>query len=195
MKDFWLCFVPLFVAVDAFGVLPMFMTLTEGLGKEKRHRVILQSVITAGVVALTFLAIGTGMLKLLGITVFDFMIAGGVLLFVISMSDIIRTEKNRGLVDAESLGAVPIGVPLITGPAVLTTSILLLNEHGLYSTAPALVVNILIAGIVFHFSEAIFCFLGKAGARTISKLASLLLAAIGVMMVRKGVCAIIAAAH
>jgi len=195
MKDFWICFVPLFVAVDAFGVLPMFMTLTEGLGKEKRHRVLLQSVITAGVVALTFLAIGTGMLKLLGITVFDFMIAGGVLLFVISMSDIIRTEKNRGLVDAESLGAVPIGVPLITGPAVLTTSILLLNEHGLNSTAPALVVNILIAGIVFHFSEAIFCFLGKAGARTISKLASLLLAAIGVMMVRKGVCAVIAAAH
>ncbi|OGV68068.1 MAG: hypothetical protein A2283_18675 [Lentisphaerae bacterium RIFOXYA12_FULL_48_11] len=195
MKEFWLCFVPMFVAVDALGILPMFMSLTEGLNEQKRHRIVMQSVITAAVVALLFLAIGMGILKLLGITVFDFMIAGGVLLFVISMSDIVSVEKSRRLVDPESLGAVPIGVPLITGPAVLTTSILLLNEYGLRSTAPALIVNILIAGIIFRYSESIFRFLGKAGSKTVSKLASLLLAAIGVMMVRKGVCAIIASTH
>lgn len=192
MKEFWLCFVPMFVAVDALGVLPMFMSLTEGLSEQKRYRIVIQSVVTAAVVALLFLAIGMGFLKLLGITVFDFMIAGGVLLFVISMSDLISVEKSRRLTDPESLGSVPIGVPLITGPAVLTTSILLLNEHGLRSTAPALIVNILLAGIVFRYSESIFRFLGKAGSKTVSKLASLLLAAIGVMMVRKGVCAIIA---
>lgn len=195
MKEFWLCFVPLFVAVDALGVLPMFMSLTGGLSEQKRRRIVMQSVVTAAAVALAFLAVGTWILKLLGITVSDFMIAGGILLFVISMRDLLAVEKSRNLVDPESLGAVPIGVPLITGPAVLTTSILLLNEHGLNPTAPAIIVNILLAGLVFHFSEIIFRFLGKAGAKTVSKLASLLLAAIGVMMVRRGVVAIVAATH
>jgi len=68
----------------------------------------------------------------------DFMVAGGILLFVISMSDLLTTEKIQRKIDPESLGAVPLGVPLITGPDVLTTSMLLMNEHGLASTAAAL---------------------------------------------------------
>jgi multiple antibiotic resistance protein len=90
-------------------------------------------------------------------------------------------------VGPESVGAVPLGVPLITGPALLTTSILLLNEHGFLMTAMAILANILIAGIVFFFSENIIGFLGKAGAKTVSKIASPLLAAIGVMIIRKGI--------
>jgi len=70
---------------------------------------------------------------------------------------------------------------------VLTTSIVLVNQHGLGATSSAIVVNILIAGVVFWFSESIHRFLGKAGAKTVSKIASLLLAAIAVMIVRKGV--------
>ena len=187
MKTFWLCFVPLFVAVDAIGVLPMFLSLTQGIGTRKIHRIVFQSVITATIVALAFLVAGTAILTLLGITVADFMVAGGILLFVISMSDLLSTEKIQRKVDQESLGAVPIGVPLITGPAVLTTSIILSNEHGFISTASAIVINILIAGVVFRFAGAINRTLGKAGAKTVSKIASLLLASIAVMIVRKGI--------
>ena len=117
------------------------------------------------------------------------MVAGGILLFVISMSDLLTSEKIQRKIDPDSLGAVPLGVPLITGPAVLTTSILLMNEHGLAATAAALVINILIAGVVFGFAETINRFLGKAGSKTVSKIASLLLAAIAVMIVRKGISA------
>ena len=187
LRSFWLCFVPLFVAVDAIGVLPMFMSLTEGLESPTLRRVIYQSVVTATVVGVSFLVVGKAILELLGITVGDFMVAGGSLLFVISVSDLLRAEKVQRRVDPEGLGAVPLGVPLITGPAVLTTSILLLNEHGIVVTAAALVPNVLIAGIVFYFAEAINRGLGNAGAKTASKIASLLLAAIAVMMVRKGV--------
>ena len=187
LKSFWLCFVPLFVAVDAVGVLPMFLGLTEGLEKSVVRSVLRQSVLTASVVGLSFLAVGKGVLNLLGITVADFMIAGGVLLFVISMSDILSAAKVRRQVDLNSLGAVPLGVPLITGPAVLTTSILLLNEYGFFPTATMLVLNILIAGLVFKSAGAINGFLGQAGTRTTSKIASLLLAAIAVMVVRKGI--------
>ena len=76
MKSFWLCFVPLFVAVNAFGVLPLFINLTEGVEPQKIRRVVFQSMITALIVALAFIALGTIILNLLGITVADFMIAG-----------------------------------------------------------------------------------------------------------------------
>ena len=173
--------------------MPMFMALTEGLEPRKLPRLALVSVATAAAVALAFLALGTAILKLLGITIADFMVAGGILLFVISMTDLLTTEKLQRRVDPESLGAVPIGVPLITGPAVLTTSLLLMNEYGLLPAATAALANILIAGVVFRFSDLVGRVLGKAGAKILSKIASLLLAAIAVMMVRKGVAAFVGA--
>ena len=187
MKAFWLCFVPLFVAVDSIGVLPMFMSFTQDIDPARVRRIIYQSVITAALVALAFLALGTAILKLLGITVADFMVAGGVLLFIISISDLLATEKVQRKIDAESLGAVPLGVPLIAGPAVFTTSILLLNDYGIIPTGSAVVINIVIAGIVFRLAEPINRFLGKTGSKVIPKIASLLLAAIAVMIVRKGI--------
>ncbi|MBN1848881.1 MAG: MarC family protein [Deltaproteobacteria bacterium] len=192
MKFFWLCFVPLFVAVDAIGVLPMFMGFTQDMDSRRIRGILYQSVFTAIAVALIFLAGGTALLKLLGITVSDFMIAGGILLFVISMSDLLSTEKRQRKIDPDNLGAVPLGVPLITGPAVLTTSILLMNEYGFVLTALAVVVNILIAGFIFSLAGPINQILGRAGAKTLSKIASLLLAAIAVMIVRKGIMALMA---
>jgi len=187
MTKFWLCFFPIFMAVNAIGVMPMFMNFTEGLEKSKIRRIIIQSVVTAAIVAVIFLAVGKIILDLLGITVSDFMIAGGTLLFIISLNNLLSMEKRVHLSDSESLGAVPLGVPLIVGPAVLTTILTLLSEYGPVATVTALVVNILIVGVIFWVADPIIRFLGKSGARTVSKLADLLLAAIAVMMVRKGV--------
>ncbi len=192
MKSFWLCFVPLFVAVDAIGLLPLFINLTEGMEKKLVQKIILQSMITALVVALVFIAVGTGIFKLLNISVADFMIAGGTLLFVISIRDILAAEKKLLVVDPDSVGAVPIGVPLITGPAVLTTSLLLINEHSAVITSLALAANILIAGGMFLMAPLINRVLGKTGSKALSKIISLLLAAIGVMIVRRGIAMFIA---
>ncbi len=191
MDNFWLCFVPLFVAVDAIGVLPMFISLTEDVDRTKTRRVVLQSVITASVVALAFLAFGPGLLKFLGVTVPDFMIAGGILLIVISLSDLLTGEKKQRQTDPEGLGAVPIGVPLITGPGVLTTCILLAGLYGGLVTALALVVNIGIAGVIFLLARPITDILGQTGTKIISKIASLLLTAIAVMLIRRGIMEII----
>ncbi len=187
MNEFILCFFPLFIAVDAFGVLPMFMNLTHGLSKKEHRKVVIQSVWTGLAVSIMFLAIGQGILKLLHITVSDFMIAGGILLFVIAMSDMLNFDKKHHSADRDALGAVPIGVPLIVGPAVLTTSLILINQYGILLTGISVLINVLFAGIVFWFSGVIYKFLGKVGAKTISKLASLLIAAIAVMMIRKGI--------
>ncbi len=191
MKTFWLCFVPLFIAVDVPGVLPIFLGLTEGLSREQIRKVTLQSTVTAVIVALLFLWIGQSVFALLGITVADFMVAGGVLLFVISVSDLLTMQKRLRQVDPESLGPVPLGVPLIVGPAVLTSSILLANEYGLGWTALAIVTNIGLVALAFVLGGPIHRLLGTAGTKVLSKLSSLLLASIAVMIIRKGITALL----
>ena len=187
MNSFWLCFVPLFVAVDAMGVLPLLLSLIEGMDSARLRIVIIQSIITASIVALIFLAFGPVLLRFLGITVSDFMIAGGILLLAISLSDLLADGKNQRLTDSDSLGAVPLGVPLITGPAVLTTCILLAELHGRLLTSVAVIVNIAVAGLIFMFARSITKVMGKTGTKAVSKVASLLLAAIAVMLIRKGI--------
>ncbi len=194
MQNFWLCFVPLFVALDVLGVLPVYVSLTEGLSPAGRRSVLMQSILTAGLVALTFLIFGPVLLEFLGITVADFMIAGGSLIFAISLSDLLTGEKKRSEVDKEeALGAVPLGIPLLAGPALFTTSILLANAYGTWLTAAALAANLLLAAGVFVIANTITRWVGRNGTRTLSKIASLLLAAIAVMLVRKGLLAAIAA--
>jgi len=189
MDKFWICFVPLFVAVDAIGVLPLFMNFTEGLKEGRVRYIIMQSVLTALIVAILFLAIGKAIFRLLGITIADFMVAGGMLLFAFSLRDLFSIDRRRRIGDVDSLGAVPIGVPLIVGPAVLTTALLLMNNFGFSITFLAVATNILIAGFVFWWSKSIYRILGKAGAKTVSKIASLILASIAIMMIRKGIIA------
>ena len=193
MNTFWLCFVPLFVAVDAVGVLPMFLSLTDGLDFKRLRTVIIQSVLTAATVAVIFVLAGPLLLRFMGITVPDFMLAGGVLLLAISLNDLLTGEKRLREVDATSLGAVPIGIPLITGPAVLTTCILLANTHGKAVTSAAVILNIIIAGLIFGFAGPITVRLGRTGSKAVSKVASMLLAAIAVMLMRRGVFEMLAA--
>lgn len=187
IKEFWICFVPLFIAVDAVGVLPVFKHLTEGVERERLRRIVVQSVATALAVSLAFLFFGRLVLRFLNIGVADFMIAGGALLFVLSLNNLLAAEKGQITADRESLGAVPIGVPLLVGPAVLTSILLLTDQHGTLLTMSATVANILIAGLIFHLSDHIYRLLGETGAKIVSKVSYLLLASIAVMMVRKGI--------
>ena len=188
MHLFLLAFIPLFVAVDALGSLPVLIGLLERVDGVRRRQVIAQSMVTAATVAVIFVLAGRPLLRLLGVTASDFMIAGGALLFALSLRDLLAAGKQHYRIDQETVGAVPIGVPLITGPAVLATCLLLVDQSGMfYVTLLAVVANVVIAGMVFWFASPISTRLGSAGTKVLSKIASLLLAAIGVMMVRRGV--------
>lgn len=187
MTEFWLSFLPIFMAVNAIGVIPIFISFTIELHEEQVHKIIMETVITATAVALVFLAIGSILFRILGITVSDFMIAGGALIFVIALTDLLTVEGAKSQqVDPESLGAVPLGVPLIVGPAVLTTILILVPQQGVIPVIAATIVNILVAGLMMWFSQPIIRLLGKSGARAIAKVSDLILAAIAVMMIRRG---------
>lgn len=185
MHQFLLAFIPIFVAIDALGVLPIFIGFTEHLKKRDRQRIVIQSIITAFLIGITFLFLGKLILKALGVLVSDFKIAGGLVLLVIALRDLLQYEKPRRL-PPDTMGAVPIGTPLITGPAVLTTILILLDSYGMALTVASFLANLVIAWVVFAYAGQISGVLGKAGSKAISKIAHLLLAAIAVMMMRKG---------
>jgi multiple antibiotic resistance protein len=185
MKAFLLSFIPIFVAMDALGVLPIFISFTERLSKSDKQRILVQSIVTAFIIGIIFLFLGRWIFKILGVLVSDFKIAGGLVLLVISLKDILTYEKGQKL-SKDTMGAVPIGTPLIAGPAVLTTIVMLLDSYGPVLTVSSFLINLFIAYVVFSFSDSISAFLGKAGSKAFSKIASLLLAAIAVMMIRKG---------
>lgn len=171
--------------MDAIGILPMFMGFTENLKKREKWKIISQSIITAFVIGILFLFLGKWIFGILGVRVSDFKIAGGIVLLTIALRDLLQYEKKRKL-SADTMGAVPIGTPLITGPAVLTTIIILLDLYGVIPTVASFVANLVIVWVTFLFADVISRFLGKAGSKAISKIAHLLLAAIAVMMIRKG---------
>ncbi|OIO39067.1 MAG: MarC family protein [Candidatus Omnitrophica bacterium CG07_land_8_20_14_0_80_50_8] len=191
-KNYLFALVPIFVAVDALGMLPVFMSLTHGMAKGQRAKLIRHSTATALLVAVSFLLIGKLVLLWLGITISDFLVAGGAILFIISIRDLLTYGKAARVPD-ETAGVVPLAVPLIVGPAVLTTSLILLNSLGILPTLFSIIVNILLCGIILHFSAGLSKVLGKAGSHTLSKIFSLLLAAIGVMLIRRGTFEIISA--
>jgi multiple antibiotic resistance protein len=185
LKNILLSFIPLFVAVDAIGVLPIFVSLTEFLEQKERTKVIIQSMLTASGLAMGFVLVGKLVFKFLGIAMGDFMIAGGGILFCLAIVDIVNPVKKRRI-PARDLGAVPLGTPLIAGPAVLTTSMVIISHYGLVPTVISILANILLAGLFFRLSFVLMSFLGEAGSKALSKITSLLLAAIAVMLIRKG---------
>jgi multiple antibiotic resistance protein len=185
IKNILLSFIPIFVAVDAIGVLPIFIGLTEGTDSKARSKIIIQSMLTASGLAIGFMLLGKEVFRLLGITVEDFMIAGGAILFCLAITDILNPVKKRRMPSAD-LGAVPLGTPLIVGPAVLTTSLVIISHYGFWPTVISVLLNILLAGLIFRASSVLMRFVGEAGAKALSKITSLLLAAIAVMLIRKG---------
>lgn len=185
VKEFLLSFIPIFVAMDALGILPLYIGFTEDLKAQKKQRVVNQSIITAFLIGITFLFLGKWIFVVLGVMVADFKIAGGLVLLALSLRDILQHKKLQKL-SSDTMGAVPIGTPLVTGPAVLTTIIILLDSYGMFYTVVSFVANLIITWVVFSYATAISNFLGKAGSKAISKIAALLLAAIAVMMMRKG---------
>ena len=189
LEPFVLTFIPIFVAVDAVGNIPLFISLVEGASKKQRHKAILDSVTTATVVAILFMFIGKWVLRLIGITIADFQIAGGILLFVISLRLLLPGASKMLLSNGhdKDVGVFPLGTPLITGPAVLTTTLMMLDSFGIIPTFVSLVVNMLIVWLTLAKADYVMRLMGVNGTRAFSKIMYILLAAIGVMMMRNGI--------
>jgi len=188
LHKFFLTFIPLFVAMDTFGVLPLFVSMTNGLTETRRNKLVAEATLAAFVLSIIFVFTGKAVFVFLGITENDFRIAGGIVLLVFAIKELVfpAGEKKKSTTAVGSLGAVPIGIPLIMGPAALTTILILVDGFGYVYTLVSLLVNLAIVWIVFRQSRYIIRILGDAGAQGVGKVASLFIAAIAIMMIRIG---------
>ncbi len=184
--NFLMAFIPLFVAIDVLGVIPMFISLTQGMTPKSRKRLIVEATMTAGAVALVFLVAGKLLFSFLGITENDFRIGGGIVLLVLSVNDLLFASDTRRD-PGTSVGVVPIGIPLIMGPAALTAIIIVVDSYGYWMSIISLFINLLIVWLVFRNSDFLMRLVGVGGSRAFGKVASLFMAAIAVMMIRVGV--------
>jgi multiple antibiotic resistance protein len=187
--QFLLAFIPIFVAVDVIGNIPIFFALTEGASRKERAKILRQSVWTATLVGIGFCILGKIVLRLLNVSITDFQIAGGALLFIIAVQLLLPGAHKQASSFARDhdVGVFPLGTPLITGPAVLTTTLMMIDAYGFLTTLISLSVNMLISWYVLHHADAIIRVVGVNGSRAFAKIMYILLAAIGVMMVRKGI--------
>jgi multiple antibiotic resistance protein len=181
-----ICFIPIMVAMDAPGTLPLYLGMTDALKKHERKVIVRQSILTAFLVTIGFVLVGRWIFDALGILVEDFMIAGGIVLLIIATVDIVRAGEKR-IEHNTTLGVVPLGTPIIAGPAVLTTTLVLQGTYGYAPVLISLVANLLIAWLIFAQSGRIIRIVGINGSRAFAKVAALILAAFAVKMVRSGI--------
>jgi multiple antibiotic resistance protein len=180
--------VPIFVAMDPLGALPLIVAWTGNLDAAERRRQLRDGLVTALAVGLLFIVAGRWLLDVLGVTVADFLVAGGLILLVLAISDIAigGGHEARGITGRPDFGAVPIGTPILAGPATLATLLVQVEQYGFVLTALALLLNLIVAWRLFRAAGTVTRLLGRNGLRASSKVVSLLLAAIAVKLIREG---------
>lgn len=184
-EQFLRAFIPMFVAIDPIGLAAIFLGLGQGIAAEQRQHIARQATITGGAVALGFLFLGASIFKALGISASDFQIAGGLILFILAARDLIDSAAKPEKM-SHDFGVVPLGMPLIAGPALITTLIAMSQALGVAVALTALAANLVLVILAFRFSDRLGRLIGATGMRAISKIISMLLAAIAVNMIRRG---------
>lgn len=184
-EDFLKSFLPLFVAFDVLGVLPLYAKFSINIDEQRRNRVLRESIVTAFLAALGFIVVGRQVLQYLGISIADFLVAGGAILFILAAKDLVAARSDIE-VQGELFGVVPLGVPLLAGPAVFATSLIIYNSLGFWYVLLSLVLNLCVCGIVFRYSHYIVRLVSRKWLEALSKVFALILASIAIMFIRTG---------
>jgi multiple antibiotic resistance protein len=136
--------VPIFVAMDPIGALPLVLAWTASLDRAERDRQLRDALVTAFTLGLVFILGGRWLLGILGVSVPDFLIAGGLVLLALAITDLVvgGSHEGRGSTGRPDFGAVPIGTPILVGPATLATVLVLVDEYGWAVTGLAFLLNL-----------------------------------------------------
>lgn len=194
-------FMVLFVVVDPVSMAPVFMVLTHGASAAFRRRMAIKGVLIAGGILFFFLLVGDALLKVLGVSLSAFRIAGGLLMFLVALDMVfpknfhMRAPSDEERQEAElrqDISVFPLAFPLLAGPGALTTLMLMLpaQERGdplHYAFVGAVILGVLlITAISLLLAGKITVWMGETGANLLSRLLGLVLAALSVQFVLDG---------
>ncbi len=179
-------FIMLFVIMDPPGNIPIFIAVTKDLRKRERKKELNHAVIVAALLLLLFTFLGKLVLDMLGISLNSFMIAGGILLLLISF-DLLRGERKYGVREESGagVGAVPIGTPLLAGPGAIT-AVMIIQAWGVPTVLFAIFSAIIATKLVLGQSERIYGIIGKEGSEVLSRVMGIIVAAIAIEFIRNG---------
>ncbi|PAP75643.1 MarC family protein [Rubrivirga marina] len=201
-------FLPLFVAINIPGILPLYIGMTETFTNDDRRQLLIRALLAALVLAVLMLFAGQVIFDTLGITLNDLRVGGGLILLVIAVTDLAfgDTKDRRGgkkkdrekLTDREEgepvdLPVVPLGIPLIIGPGAITTILITDGAYGWLVTLASIILNMALVFVAFTFGPALLKLFGRGTSKAVAKVASLFLAAISVAMIRAGILGMIGA--
>ncbi|WP_458747301.1 MarC family protein [Candidatus Nitrosocosmicus sp. T] len=178
--------ISLFAVINPIGTIPLFASMTQKMQKVERDRILKTTVITASVLLMIFAVAGTQILSIFGITISSFMIAGGILLFVVSIELLTHGGWRFGGTVSDESGVVPLAFPLLAGPGAITTVILSFQTSGLIVTILSIAIVMGITFVVFFLTGNIYSILGRRGSLIITRIFAVLIAAIAVQYVVDG---------
>jgi len=195
----------LLVTVDPPGLAPIFLSLTLGMSAQARRQVALRAALIAFGIMAAFGLVGAEVMKMLGISLPAFRIAGGLLLFWIAFEMIfqLRAERKANIAEAavtqdriRNLAAFPLAIPLMAGPGAITATILLAGRAGGSTWAMAILMAVIAlvviaCYIIFLAAEGFSRLLGVTGNVVLTRLLGVILAALAVQFVIDGVIAVV----
>jgi multiple antibiotic resistance protein len=187
ISEFGKAALALFIIVDPFGNIPIFVGLTENVQDAQKKKVYNTATIVGTILLLVFAFAGTGILTLFGLSIYSFEVAGGILLLIISIRILISGNTHEDVESPESIGAVPIAIPLLVGPGAITTTIFNIQQYDTIIAILAVLVVMAITWITFRYISQVYKFLGKIGSLIIARVMALLIAAIAVQYILTGV--------
>ena len=177
----------LFIIVDPFGNIPIFMGLTEKLLDSERRKVFNTAILVGIALLLVFAFTGQEIFLIFGISINSFQVAGGLLLLITSLKILVSGSLYESTDTVEGLGAVPIAMPLLVGPGAITTTILNLQSYGILVTIVSVLIVMLLTWLILRYVNQIYRVLGRTGSVVIARVMSLLLAAIAVQFILVGI--------
>jgi multiple antibiotic resistance protein len=192
-------FISLFVIVNAVGNIPLFVTLLERFGEAEKTTMMKKAAIVAALTLLVVTVTGNLFFRLLGIEMFSFTIAGGILLMIISIEMLLglrtrtqsSTDEEQNSTAMDEITVIPLAIPLLTGPGALTTGIMLFDTAGNIQNRIILLGTIVLVFVISYIilsrSKPILKFLGKTGTRVARRIMGLMLLSIAVQFIIKGI--------
>ena len=185
LTSFIQVFFAVFGVLDPVGNTPVFMSLTEKMGLKERRALTNRALLRAAAIMAVFVFLGTAVLDAFHISLQSFRIAGGIITALVGLQITFGIELPYDKPDSgEDIGVVPLAMPLIAGPGMLTLAVILTKEYGHVVTLSGIAANLLLTKLLFDRSELVIRFVGKSGSHMIVKVMGLILLAMGIEFIR-----------
>ncbi len=192
-------FVTLLVVIDPLGLAPIFAALTQGFPEKQKRESAVRGTVLGAAILIVFALAGNALLGALGIGLPAFRIAGGILLFLLSLdmifarpsgmrSSTVREQEEESY--QQDISVFPLAIPLVAGPGGITTVLLYTSGGGTEQVAlfmAVLFVVILLTLISLLLAPRIMRLFGETGANVLSRVLGVLLAALAVQFVLDGI--------